>query len=324
MSDWRKDLLKAIKAPTTPQNLRLLQTWQRWEGGHTNNKARYNWLNTTNDAPGAVGSINSVGVKAFDSYKNGVNALAITLLNGRYNDIVQAFRTGNPYKSNISQGLQVWVSGKPDGNPGYAQKVLGRPVTPKAPLPQGGGGATSNRALVAGPRVPKSDRDYLRQIESMAFGDDPELLQLIRSIPDPVAQKKKIVSPKGSLKAPANVNTNAILQAADSQIGKPYVFGSGPDTSSFDCSDLIQWAYKQAGIDIPRDTYSQMKVLPKKSWNALQPGDLIYKNNGGHVVMYVGEGKVIAAPYTGTVVQYQPLSRFSKGGYHVRYVPRKK
>lgn len=322
MSDWRKDLLRAIKAPTTPQNLKLLQTWHRWEGGHTKNDARYNWLNTTNNAPGAVREINSVGVKAFDSYKNGVNALAITLLNGRYNDIVQGLRSGNPYQSDIGRGLQIWVSGKPDGNPGYAQKVLGRPATPKASLPKGGGGATSNRALVVGRS--RADRDYLRQIENLAFGDDPELLQLIRSIPDPLAQQKKIVSPKGSLRAPANANTDALLQAADSQIGKPYVFGSGPDTKSFDCSDLIQWAYKQVGINIPRDTYSQMKVLPKKSWKALQPGDLIYKNNGGHVVMYVGEGKVIAAPYTGTVVQYQPLSRFSKGGYHVRYVPRQR
>jgi cell wall-associated NlpC family hydrolase len=111
-----------------------------------------------------------------------------------------------------------------------------------------------------------------------------------------------------------------VLSAAHEQIGKPYVFGSGPSTDSFDCSDLVQWAWGQVGVDIPRTTYEQIKVLPKKSWKNLAPGDLIYKNDGGHVVMYVGGGKVVAAPYTGTVVQYQPLSRFKGKNYHVRSV----
>jgi len=111
-----------------------------------------------------------------------------------------------------------------------------------------------------------------------------------------------------------------VLAAAHTQVGKPYVFGSGPSTDSFDCSDLVQWAWGQVGVDIPRTTYEQMKVLPKVGWEGIQPGDLIYKNDGGHVVMYVGGGKVIAAPYTGTVVQYQPLSRFKGGNYHVRRV----
>jgi cell wall-associated NlpC family hydrolase len=105
------------------------------------------------------------------------------------------------------------------------------------------------------------------------------------------------------------------VKAAASQLGKPYVFGSGPDTSSFDCSDLIQWSYKQIGVNIPRDTYGQMKVLPPKSWADLQPGDPIYRKNGGHVVLYAGNGKVLAAPHTGANVQYQPLSNFPQSEY---------
>jgi peptidoglycan DL-endopeptidase CwlO len=86
-----------------------------------------------------------------------------------------------------------------------------------------------------------------------------------------------------------NIGAQAVRQAA-TQLGKPYVFGSGPDTSSFDRSDLVQWSYRQLGISIP--------------------GDPIYRRSGGHVVIYAGGGKVIAAPHTGTVVQYQPLSNF--------------
>ena len=126
--------------------------------------------------------------------------------------------------------------------------------------------------------------------------------------------------PRSKREGVAGGVVDKVLAAAHTQVGKPYEFGSGPSTATFDCSDLIQWSYKQVGVNIPRDTYGQMKVLPKKSWSDLKPGDAIYKNNGGHAVMYVGGGKVIAAPYTGTVVQYQPLDRFKNGDYHVRSV----
>ena len=111
------------------------------------------------------------------------------------------------------------------------------------------------------------------------------------------------------------------VYAASTQLGKPYVFGSGPDTSSFDCSDLVQWAYKQVGVNIPRDTYGQMKVLRPKSWAGLQVGDPIYRKNGGHVVLYAGHGQVLAAPHTGTDVQYQPLSDFTRGDYEPYQAP---
>jgi hypothetical protein len=135
----------------------------------------------------------------------------------------------------------------------------------------------------------------------------------LKQLPTQVVQKRGIVSPGGDLQDPAVVNASPLLKAAASQIGKPYVFGSGPDTSSFDCSDLIQWAYKQIGVNLPRDTYHQVHagraVDPNKE--QLRPGDLVFPSDH-HVVMYVGDGKVIAAPHTGTVVQYQPLANFGK------------
>jgi cell wall-associated NlpC family hydrolase len=96
------------------------------------------------------------------------------------------------------------------------------------------------------------------------------------------------------------------VQISRQALGKPYVFGSGPGTDSFDCSDLIQWTYRQIGINLPRVTYDQLKEGRSVKGQKLQPGDLIFPHRG-HVVMYVGGGKVIAAPYTGTVVQYQPV-----------------
>lgn len=120
-------------------------------------------------------------------------------------------------------------------------------------------------------------------------------------------------SPGGTTELPyvqASGKTRSLLDAAGSQVGKPYVFGSGPDTSSFDCSDLIQWAYGQIGVHLPRTTFQQIKVGRPVGWGQFKPGDLIFSNGGEHVVMYVGHGKVIAAPHTGTVVQYQPVDQF--------------
>lgn len=102
------------------------------------------------------------------------------------------------------------------------------------------------------------------------------------------------------------------VEVASTQIGKPYVFGSGPDTKSFDCSDLIQYSYAQMGVKLPRTTFDQIKAgraVKYRSPADLLPGDLIFPTRG-HVVMYVGNGKVIAAPHKGELVQYQDIGRF--------------
>jgi cell wall-associated NlpC family hydrolase len=129
------------------------------------------------------------------------------------------------------------------------------------------------------------------------------------------------LAPIGNVMEGGGVGAQAVQQAA-TQLGKPYVFGSGPSTQSFDCSDLVQWSYKQLGVSIPRDTWGQQKALPLKAWKDLRPGDPIYRKSGGHVVIYAGGGKVIAAPHTGTVVQYQPLTNFPPSGWEVRSISR--
>jgi len=292
MAEWRTALLKSLGVPVTPRNKKFLSAWQRWEGGHTN------WLNTTRNTPGAVASINSVGVKAYRSFDDGIQALTETLRNGRYQDILDGLAAGDPYSAKPVAGLSTWVSGSADGNLGYASKVLGTKVSaaPASPLGRGKG---------VTPKQPKGI-DKMAFFE-IAFEDDPVFLQQLASITDSHAQKTGMVSPRGSVNpvAPAN----GVVSAAQTQLGKPYVFGSGADTSSFDCSDLIQWAYAQNGIHIPRTTFDQIKVGRSVKWSQLQPGDMIFPSTH-HVVMYVGHGKVIAAPHTGTVVQYQPLEDF--------------
>ncbi|SEG62702.1 Cell wall-associated hydrolase, NlpC family [Actinacidiphila yanglinensis] len=106
-------------------------------------------------------------------------------------------------------------------------------------------------------------------------------------------------------------NSSAAEQAiafARNQIGKPYVWGAtGPD--SYDCSGLTQAAYKAAGIDLPRTTYDQVNVGTRVSEADLQPGDLIFfYSDVSHVGLYIGDGEMIHAPHTGTVVKIAPIT----------------
>ena len=98
------------------------------------------------------------------------------------------------------------------------------------------------------------------------------------------------------------------------QQGIPYVWG-GSTPKGFDCSGLIQYLYSKAGINLPRTTYQQINVGKKVGWGQFRPGDLIFSDFEGtgkptHVVMYIGNGKVIAAPHTGTNVQIEDVSMF--------------
>jgi cell wall-associated NlpC family hydrolase len=99
----------------------------------------------------------------------------------------------------------------------------------------------------------------------------------------------------------------AIAFARD-QIGKPYVWGAtGPD--SFDCSGLTQAAYKAAGIDLPRTTYDQVDAGTRVAESDLRPGDLIFfYSDVSHVGLYIGNGEMIHAPHTGTVVKIAPIT----------------
>ena len=104
------------------------------------------------------------------------------------------------------------------------------------------------------------------------------------------------------------------LRAAATKLGRPYVWGaSGPN--SFDCSGLTSWAFRQAGVTLPRSSSAQARIGSPVSWNNLQPGDLVfYYSPVSHVGIYAGGGKMINAPQSGDVVKYQTVSRSAFSG----------
>ncbi|MET9731521.1 NlpC/P60 family protein [Streptomyces sp. NPDC006458] len=107
---------------------------------------------------------------------------------------------------------------------------------------------------------------------------------------------------------PASGRAMAAFQAAQSKIGSPYVYGaSGP--SSFDCSGLTSWAFAQAGVSIPRTSQAQANAGTRiYSQSDLMVGDLvIFYGDQHHVGFYAGNGQVLHAPRSGTVVRYESI-----------------
>ncbi|NDZ83752.1 hypothetical protein G3I19_35635 [Streptomyces sp. SID10853] len=107
---------------------------------------------------------------------------------------------------------------------------------------------------------------------------------------------------------PASARGAEALNAAKTQLGKPYVYGAtGP--ASFDCSGLTSWAYAQAGVTIPRTSQAQANAGQRiYSQSALKPGDLVlFYGDMHHIGIYAGNGQVLHAPHTGAVVRYEAM-----------------
>jgi len=96
-----------------------------------------------------------------------------------------------------------------------------------------------------------------------------------------------------------------VLAFACSQLGKPYLWGAaGPN--SYDCSGFTMASWAKAGVSLPHSSRSQAGVGTSVSQSQLQAGDLVFSFSPiSHVGIYLGGGKMIAAPSAGDVVKIQ-------------------
>uniref|UniRef100_A0AAU2JNZ8 NlpC/P60 family protein n=1 Tax=Streptomyces sp. NBC_00049 TaxID=2903617 RepID=A0AAU2JNZ8_9ACTN len=106
---------------------------------------------------------------------------------------------------------------------------------------------------------------------------------------------------------PSSGRAATAVMAARAAVGRPYVWGStGP--SGFDCSGLMVWSYRQAGVSLPRTSQAQRHAGRQVPLSQARPGDLVtYRSDASHVGMYVGNGQVVHAPYPGARVRYDPV-----------------
>lgn len=96
--------------------------------------------------------------------------------------------------------------------------------------------------------------------------------------------------------------SSAAVAFAVDQLGEPYVYGdAGPD--SWDCSGLTQQAWAAAGVSLSHNAAMQWDETARISRDELQEGDLVFYNDLAHVGMYIGDGEIIHAPNSTTVVK---------------------
>ena len=119
------------------------------------------------------------------------------------------------------------------------------------------------------------------------------------------------LAPAGPVVASSQAAQIAV-DTALAQRGKPYVWAAdGP--GSFDCSGLVMYAYRAAGIALPHSSLMQSQMGRSVSRSQLRPGDLVFFYSPvSHVGIYIGNGQMVHAPTTGDVVK---ISNIDVMGY---------
>lgn len=128
--------------------------------------------------------------------------------------------------------------------------------------------------------------------------------------PPPVTSTTSSSGSSGGWSTASATGTGAdIVAAAAVHIGKPYSYGAaGPD--AFDCSGLTQYVFRQFGVSLPHNAHAQLSYGRAVSKADARPGDLVFFLSGGHayhVGIYAGNGYMIDAPNSGSVVSKRQI-----------------
>ena len=114
--------------------------------------------------------------------------------------------------------------------------------------------------------------------------------------------------------AGATATEGAAVAEAEKYLGVPYLWGGTDPTKGLDCSGFTQLVFRNLGIELPRTSSQQATSgRPVASLAEARPGDLVFFDNSSgragidHVGLYIGNGKMIAAPQAGEVVKVQDV-----------------
>ncbi|MFE2039409.1 C40 family peptidase [Streptomyces sp. NPDC059477] len=123
-------------------------------------------------------------------------------------------------------------------------------------------------------------------------------------------------SSESTASAPASGSVATVIDFLKAQLGDAYVMGAtGP--SAWDCSSLVQAAFKQVGVDLPRVSQDQSMVGTEVGTSNLQVGDILYwggKGSAYHVGVYIGDGQYLDAANPSKGVVIQDLSGYPASG----------
>src|SRR5690606_6582649 len=183
---------------------------------------------------------------------------------------------------------------------------------PSAPRAPPGSRGPSAGATPRGPPVPKKLPSLVARV---AVVTTTAAAASVFSVLPAAAEPAPAVTPvaaAGALPQPAAAaaaTRTAALEHAMSKIGAPYRYGAaGPN--AFDCAGLVSWAFKRAGVSLPRTSRAMSKVGTPVSRDQLRPGDLVFFYKPvSHVGIYIGNGKIVHASNKKSPVKVSDMSR---------------
>ncbi|MFE5541246.1 C40 family peptidase [Streptomyces sp. NPDC056519] len=147
----------------------------------------------------------------------------------------------------------------------------------------------------------RSAKDFARQAERKKAAAEAATVRAA-SAREAAPPKRKAVRPGKDTARPGGKRTG-VAAFARSKVGSAYVYGAS-SVSAFDCSGLVQAAYRSSGIAVPRTSQAQSGAYPEVR-GELKPGDILYwgaKGSAYHVAIYVGGGKFVGAQNSATGV----------------------
>lgn len=131
------------------------------------------------------------------------------------------------------------------------------------------------------------------------------------------APKKRIAAHRKSHHARgAHVVGERAVAIARRMVGRPYRWG-GASPSGFDCSGLVTFAYGRLGVRLPHSSYELYRLGRRVGRWAMKPGDLVFFYGLGHVGIYLGHSRFVAATHTGDYVR---VSSLKDPGYAAAFV----
>ncbi|MFL1432846.1 MULTISPECIES: C40 family peptidase [unclassified Nocardiopsis] len=216
-------------------------------------------------------------------------------MSGKVAGIAQVAYTGSPYSmftvlfggspdaalQNVAD-LDFLSEGQQDVLSGYIEEVeLGERLHAEAAETEEKAAQALDEAEAAQGRGEEALEEQAEVLETLG-GVDPTSVEVAGS-------------GGGGTEVAASGDVQAVLDFARAQIGKPYIWGgTGPD--GYDCSGLVQAAWAQAGVSLPRTTYDQVNAGTRISRDQVQPGDLLFfysESAPSHVGIYSGNGRMI-------------------------------
>ena len=99
-----------------------------------------------------------------------------------------------------------------------------------------------------------------------------------------------------------------VVSYAKHLIGTPYSWGGSSPRSGFDCSGFVRYVYAHFGVSLAHSSFSDYLRGRRVGRWAMKPGDLVFFDGEGHVGIYVGHGRFIHAPHSGTVVRISTMA----------------